>query len=304
MDRNLNDILVFVQVVESGSFTAAGRLLSLPTSTVSRRISRLEERLGSNLLHRTTRRLSLTDSGRIFYDRGARAVAEIAAGEQDLAETMASPKGRVRVTGPSEQSLFGGLIPPFLAKYPDVRVELDLSNRTVNLVEEGYDVAIHAGALADSGLIAVKLMDSTFIVVGAPSYIKAQGAPKAPGDLGAHTCIPFGVSSTEATWTLEGPRGVIKVPVRGRFAVNHLGVVRDAALGGLGIAMLPEMVAKPHLAEGSLAHLLPDFTGSPVPISLVYPGGRHLSPAVRAFLDFAKSQFKSILEQTTPGWVG
>ena len=134
MDRNLNDILVFVQVVESGSFTAAGRLLSLPTTTVSRRISRLEERLGSNLLHRTTRRLSLTDSGRIFYDRGARAVAEIAAAEQDLAETMASPKGRVRITGPSEQSLFGGLIPPFLAKYPEVRVELDLSNRTVNLV--------------------------------------------------------------------------------------------------------------------------------------------------------------------------
>ena len=121
----------------------------------------MEERLGSNLLHRTTRRLSLTDSGRIFYDRGARAVAEIAAAERDLAETMASPKGRVRITGPSEQSLFGGLIPPFLAKYPEVRVELDLSNRTVNLVEEGYDVAIHAGALADSGLIAVKLMDST-----------------------------------------------------------------------------------------------------------------------------------------------
>ena len=250
MDRDLNDVLIFTKVVEAGSFTAAARGLGLPTSTVSRRVARLEAHLDTRLLQRTTRKLSLTDAGRLYYERGAQVFTGLEEAEQILAETRAAPRGRVRVTAPVEHTIVMRMVRPFLERYPGVQVDLELTNRSVNLVEEGFDVGIHAGALADSSLVASKLMDSPFQLVASPAYLELRGEPGRIQELSGHDCIVFGGTSLNAAWSFSVGRKIVKVPIRGRVAVNHLQAVRDAALAGLGIAMLPALVCGEDLRSG------------------------------------------------------
>ncbi len=295
-EPNLNDLKVFIQVVDTGSFTAAAQRMRTPPSTVSRRVARLEKRLGTRLLHRTTRKLRLTDSGQRYYTRGSRILEELEDAERELAQLQASPRGRVRIAAPMDHSVTMKLISRFLLEHRDVRVELFLTNRFVDLVEDGYDVSIQPGELPDSTqLVAFKLMDSPFRLVASPGYLAKRSEPAVPEDLATHDCIVFG-PSVETVWSLSGAAGDVKVPVRGRLAVNHLLSVKDAAVSGVGIAMLPTVVCNADIRSGALRVVLPKAVPPTVPIWVTYSGGRHISPAVRAFADFAKEHFRPTLE--------
>ena len=295
MATDLNDLEVFVEVVNAGSFSAAARARGTPASSVSRRVARLERRLGVRLLERTTRRLRLTDAGTIYYERGSGLLEELADAERQLAELQATPRGRVRIAAPMEHTVTLRLITQFLAQHDDVRVELFLTNRPVDLVEEGYDLSIHPGALTDStSIVAFKLMESPFRLVAAPSYLRARGEPRTAAELERHDTIVFG-QSLETEWAIAGAEGTERVRVRARLAVNHLHAVSRAALCGLGIAMLPAAMCQEDLDAGRLRRVLPEASLVAVPIWVTYLGGRHMTPAVRAFVDFAKERFVPIM---------
>src|SRR5262245_24864330 len=189
---DLNELLVFTRVVQAGSFTAAARLLKMPKSSVSRKVSDLEERIGARLLHRTTRKLGLTDAGRIYFERAAPIVSDIEQVDQAVAELQATPRGLLRITAPLSFGLVGPIVASFLEQNSEVRVDLVCTDRVVNLVEEGFDVAIRAGHLADSALVARRLGVLRRVLVAAPAYLKRYPHVKAPNDLEKHPCIAFG----------------------------------------------------------------------------------------------------------------
>lgn len=287
MELDLNDVLIFTRVVEQGSFTGAGRVLDLPKSTVSRRIARLEDRLGIRLLQRTTRKLSLTDAGRIYFDRSTRIVADFEDAELAVLELQSEPRGRLRVSMPAE---FGeqiwSVLQAFLERYPQVHLELDLTNRYVDLVDEGFDAVIRAGRIADSTLIARKLISTRTLFVASPAYLERRGIPETLDALREHDCVVMGVFGHQATWRGRGPRGEVKVRVQGRLAANNLLVLKKAVLAGFGIGLLPDSLCALELEEGKLKEVLSHACLEPTPISVVYPSARHLAPKVRAFVDF------------------
>jgi DNA-binding transcriptional LysR family regulator len=289
---DLNDIGVFVRVIEDGSFSGAARALGLPTSTVSRRVARLEAALGARLLHRTTRKLSLTAAGRLYFERSARIIAELAEAELAVSELGSSPRGLVRGTAPVSVAGIDRLVTDFLVRYPDVQIEMDLTNRTVNLVAEGYDMAIRAGDIGDSSLIAHRLADSHLLLVASPAYLRRRGTPRTPKDLRDHDAVIYARwPSSQESWTLRGPRGPIRVPVRGRIIANHWSVLKQAALAGLGIALMPDVYCLQELESGRLKAVLPKSTPAMGGVYVVIPSRRHLSPAVRAWVDFVKTNY-------------
>lgn len=295
LERDLNDVVIFLQVVTSGSFTAAARELGMPTSTVSRRVSRLEAALGVQLLQRTTRKLSVTDAGRIYYERGTATFAGLEDAENILADAQASPKGRVRATAPIEHGLSMRLVTQFLQRYPDVRVDLELTHRNVNIIEEGYDASICAGPVSSLSVVAHKLMESPFRIVASPGYLAANPPVESVAQLSSHACVVFGPASASSTWAFPSAGGEPEeVQVSGRIAVNHMAAARDAALAGLGVALLPELVCGSDLAAGDLVALLPGVAPPPVPIWITHPAGRFLPPAVRAFVAHVRENFTSL----------
>jgi DNA-binding transcriptional LysR family regulator len=301
LEGNLNDVLVFTKVVDAGSFTSAAKEIGVPTSTVSRRVSRLEDHLGVRLLQRTTRKLNLTDAGRTYYERVSDAVAELGNAERELSEVTGAPKGRVRVTAPAEFHTFTPLIASFLESYPEVNVEFDLSNRNVDLVAEGYDVAIRAGRLADSSLIAHRLANSTMCLVASPQYLADHGTPQTVEDLKTHQCILFGPFIKSGVWTLQTKKESVRVPVRGRFATTSLVATREAAMGDLGIALIPKTGIARDLCHGRLFEVLPGVTLNEGALWVLYPSREHLAPAVRAFVDFVKENFSAFISDALFG---
>jgi DNA-binding transcriptional LysR family regulator len=295
MTSDLNDIKVFSKVVEAQSFSAAARLLGLPNSTVSRRVSRLERDLGVQLLHRTTRKLSLTEQGQLYYERSARVLAELEDAENQLAASQKSPRGRVKVLVPVEHTLSSEIVQGFLVQYPEVRVDMLFSSDDVNIIQEGFDASIHIGRVTNESVVAHCLMDSPFRLVASPEYLKSQGTPENVAALSDHECIIFGPSSSSAIWDLRGKNDEeIRVPVRGRLAVNHMAAVRDAATAGLGIALLPLLSCQAVLDAGTLRAILPEVCAPAVPIYITYPGGRFLAPSVRAFVDHVRGFFAEL----------
>lgn len=287
MEQDLNDILIFTRVVEENSFTGASKILGFPKSTVSRRISRLEDQLGVRLLQRTTRKLSLTDAGQVYYERSARIISELEDAGRAVSSMQEIPTGRLRITAPIEYgSGMWELLFHFMEKYPEVHIELDLTNRYVNMVEEGYDIAIRGGELSDSSLIARKLRISDFILVASPEYLERKGEPQKIEELKEHDCLLFGNRSNQNTWSLHGKKGLTHIRVKGRLTVNHLGVLRRAALFGYGIALVPEMFVSHDLESGALKKLLCGTGPHAQGLHIVYPSTRHLAPKVRAFVDF------------------
>ncbi len=291
MGRDLNDVQVFVRVVEAGSFTAAGKQLQLPTSTVSRRVARLEEQLDVRLLQRTTRKLSLTEAGQLYFERSVRVLAELDEAENILSQARQSPKGRVRLAVPLEQGITMQLVNDFLQLCPEVRVEAEFTSRNVNIIEEGFDASIHAGPLANLSVVAFKLIESNFSIVSSENYLARKGRPQSLAELGEHDCLIFGPSSVNAYWELSSGNGALKLPVRGRFAANSLQAVKEAALAGHGLALLPHLACVQELESGQLIRLFPKSSPPAVPIYLTYPAGRFLPAAVRAFVDFVKERF-------------
>jgi DNA-binding transcriptional LysR family regulator len=290
---DLNQMVVFVRVVQAGGFSAAARQLRMPKSTVSRKVSELEQRMGARLIQRTTRKLGLTDAGRIYYDRAAQIVSDVQDAEQAVGRVQATPRGLLRVTAPLGFGALAAVVAEVLARHPEVQVELVCTDRRLDLVEERLDVAIRAGPLADSALIARKIATLKGVLVAAPGYCKKHGVPRTPADLPKHACIAFGVGATPNVWILESAGKRSQVRFTPRLTVNDVEFVRAAALAGAGIAPLSELGSGEDLRRGRLRRVLPDWSTSDVPIHALYPSTRHLSPKVTAFLDLVAERFRN-----------
>jgi len=298
--ENLDAMVVFARVVEAESFSGAARTVGLSKSAVSKQISRLEDRLGLRLLNRTTRRLSLTEAGAAFYQGCQRVVAEAEAAELAVTHLASAPRGRLRVSAPMSFGVrhVSPALPEFLRRYPELAVDLTLNDRIVDLVEEGFDVGLRIAPLADSSLVARRLAPSRAILAAAPAYLEARGVPRTLGELEGHTCLIYSYQVTGEAWRLAGPAGERRLKVSGPLRVNNGDAILAAALGGLGIALLPCFISGEDLRAGRLVRVLPEWEAPPdSAVSAVYPAARHLSPKVRSFVDFLAERFGG-----TPYW--
>ncbi|MBN9221894.1 MAG: LysR family transcriptional regulator, partial [Mesorhizobium sp.] len=284
------EIEVFVRVVEAGSFSAAARALRMTPSAVSKLIARLETRLGARLINRSTRKLQLTPEGSVFYDSGLRILADMDAAEREAA-AGAAPRGRLRVNSyvPFGQHRLMSLLPRFLERYPEISVEAVLTDNVIDLLQERADVAIRAGPLRESRLVARRLGQSRMVLVAAPSYLEAQGTPRALSDLGRHNMLAFGFARHMDGWPFVDASGAsILVPVVGTLTLTDGEAMRQTTVAGAGIARLARWHVQPDIDAGRLVPLLEDFNpGDLEPTHAVYVGqGKHLPARVRAFLDF------------------
>ncbi len=300
---DFNAALVLVRVVEAGSFRGAARLLDLPKTTVSRKVAELEERLGAQLLHRTTRKLSLTDAGAAFVEQASGAIAQLESAELAVSELQREPRGRLRVTATAQmgQVFLAPLVVQFLRAYPEVEVTLHLTDRHVDLIADKFDVAMRAGPLPDSALVAHRVATSVMRLFASPAYLKAHGTPKLPADLAGHSCLLFATSAgaVRRTWPLGRPKHVRDVPVAGRFTADDLLVLREGAVRGLGIARLPAGLAKEQVRRGQLVPLLDAYSQAVTPLHLVHLGGRYVTPRTRAFIDFMAPRLAAVFEDDT-----
>ena len=282
---DLNEIIVFVRVVQAASIRGAATQLGMPKSTVSRKLSDLEERLSARLVQRTTRKLSLTDVGRAYYEQCARIIGEIEDAERDVRRQQAAPSGLLRVSAPLNIAFLGPVLSDYLKRYPEVRLEVSCTERAVNLVEERFDLAIRTGVLADSTLIARSLGTIRWILVATPDYLKKRGRPKTPHDLKGHDCLLFGAAPNLRLHCTKGKKGAHEVPVPARFSVTDMDVLHLTATDGLGIALLPAFLCAKELSARTLERVLPDWDAVSTPVHVVYPGKRHVSPTVTSFVE-------------------
>lgn len=298
---DLNAALVLVRVVQVGSFRGAAKVLGMPKTSVSRKVAELEERLGAQLLNRTTRKLSLTDAGAAYTEQAEGAIARLEAAEQAVSELQREPRGRVRVTATVMlgQLLLAPLIAEFLEAYPAVEVTVQLTDRHVDLVAERFDVALRAGALPDSSLVAVPIGSGAWRLAASPRYLAAHGAPQRPADLSSHHCLLFARTGAAArsTWPLGKAKRVRDVPVTGRLVADDLVVLREAAVRGLGIARLPAMLVEEAIRRGELVAVLDDAAPPPMPLQIVHLGGRHMPPRTRAFIEFLRPRLVKLIER-------
>lgn len=293
---DLNEIAVFTRVVQAGSFTAAARALGMPKSTVSRKVADLEERLNTRLLQRTTRKLSLTDAGRMYFDHGVRIVHELEAAETAVSSLQARPRGVLRVTvGPSAAWL-GDIVADYLKRNPEVQIELLSTGRNVDLVEERFDVGIRAGALADSSLIARRLGNVTWFLVATPAYLKKRRRPRTPDELSDHDCLLFGAGPPTTTVQLDRGDESVQIEIAARLRVSDFEILGAAALAGLGIALLPAFQCVADLRAQRLERVLRDWAAPAIPVHVVYPTARHLSANVKSFVEHLQQRM------TPPPW--
>jgi DNA-binding transcriptional LysR family regulator len=297
-DLNLNSIAAFLQVAEKQSFRGAAKSLGVSKSTLSQRVSALEDRLGVQLLWRTTRTVRLTDIGESFYRAVEPAFATILNAEQEIGDIQVHPRGRLRMSAPVEmgQCVLGGVLLKYAALYPDVDVVVDLSDRKVNLIEEGFDLAVRTGPLDDSSLICKKLsVLGSLRLFASPGYLKAHGVPQTPRDLADHDCLAMTGEQEALTWHLEGPDGTVSVPVKPRMAVGSWNILRELVVSGLGIAQLPELTGMHEAAGGHLEEIMPEWAPQGDACYAVYPSGRNPSPALRAMVDLLSEQLSHTL---------
>lgn len=286
---DLNEVGIFVKVVEAGGFSAAARLANLPKSTVSRKVARLEASLGGRLLQRTTRKLHLTEQGAAFFDRVRVALAQVNDAATLMAELQNEPTGHLKVTTPNDfASLFMGKIAQqFCALHPGITLEVVATARTMDLVGEGIDVAIRAGALRDSSLVARQLLVENWYLFASPAYLDTHGIPKTLEELAHHDCVVFTGSHRGARWQLIGPDGVETViHAKGTVFGNEFGFVRDALIAGAGIGFMPAFLCAQHVRSGRLSPVLPDHHLRAGAMHLVYPSSRYLPAKVKLFRDF------------------
>jgi DNA-binding transcriptional LysR family regulator len=293
---DLNEIVVFARVVQAGSFVGASKALGIPKSTVSRKVAELEERLATRLLQRTSRTLSLTDAGRIFYDHGARIVSEVEAAERAVTRLKETPRGLLRVTVGPNATYLGPIVRAYLKRYPEVRVELFTTARAVDLVEERFDVGIRAGRLPDSTLVARSLGEVAWFLAATPAYLKRRGRPRSPQDLATHDVLHFGSGSDRTTLHLRRGEQRAEVELMPRLVTTELEVLHAAVAGGLGLALLPAYACHEDLRAQRLEHALREWEAPPTPVHVVTPSTRHVSPAVKSFVDHLQAAM------TPPPW--
>lgn len=282
---DLNEMAVFVHVVDAGSFTGAARNLDLPKSTVSRKITQLEERLGVRLIQRTTRSLRLTETGNAYYAQCSRILSEIQDANIAVTRMQSTPTGTLRVTAPM---LFGSAVLPkliagYLEKHPQVTIDMVLTDQRLDLVQEGVDLAFRVGQLEDSSLIGRHLGDARGVICASPEYVKKHGMPSHPDELENHPLLTL---TSWSNWQLEGPEHQIHSHhVKPRIQVNDFASLYRLTLEGLGISAMPAMLAATGIREGRLVPVLPDWPFEASPIHALYPSNRHLSAKVRSFVD-------------------
>lgn len=288
---NLNDILTFMAVVDAGSFVAGGLSMGLSRSAAGKAVIRLEERLGTRLLNRTTRTLSLTDEGRVFYEHGLQVLATVDEAEASIGGRGGTPRGILRLTLPGA---FGRIvILPLLQRYlqawPELQAEVSLTDRLVDVVEEGFDLAIRIGVTTpDTRLVSRTIARYGALLCAAPSYLAGRGEPGDIDALAAHDCLLFSSRGQRQGWRFRTDGGGwTKAQGRSRLRLDSAEALRDAALAGLGIALLPDILVAEDMAAGRLRQVLPDLETDEVRIVAIYPSKRLLEPRVRRFIDFA-----------------
>jgi len=291
---NLDGIEVFVKVVQAGSFSRAAKILGMPNSTVSAKVSQLERGLGVTLLQRTTRKLSLTQAGETYFQQCAQALDALEAAERELANTRNEPQGSLRITAPVEigHGVLPGVIRAYLQKHAQVTVDLVVSNRILDLVTERIDIAIRAGKLKDSRLIARRFTLGRFALWASPAYVKSDSAPSHPRQLSKHNFLQFSPFKNRPLELTNGKEN-IKIAVSGRLLADDFEVLRSMAVLGEGIAFLPSLLCSEEKIHNKLVKILPEWHGETVSFSLVYPAQRFVSSKIRAFVTAAEEVLKS-----------
>lgn len=292
MDK-LSSLRAFVKVVETSSFSEAGRRLRLSRSAVSKYVAELEEDLGVQLLSRTTRRVTPTENGQAYFERAMTILADLEAADHAVSQSQATPRGLLRVNAPMSFGTMqlGPALANFMKQYPELQIQLALSDEHVDPVQEGLDVTLRIADLESSSLIARKIMPIQRVVCAAPGYLKQHGTPKHPNELRNHDCLTYGYLSTGNQWKLSGKDGDHWVNPRWTLCANNAEVLRDAATAGRGIALVPTFIAEAALKAGKLRALLDDYQAPPLALYALYPPTRHLAVKVRLFIDYLVETF-------------
>ncbi len=294
---NLNEVAIFVKVVETGSFVGAANALEMPKSTVSARISSLEKRLGVTLIRRTTRKLHITEAGQLYYKECLEAISRITAAEEEVLHNQSAPQGPLRITAPVELggTLFPAILSEFTKKYPLINVEIILTDRKVDLIEEKIDIGIRTGFLKDSSLIAKKLGTIYFAPFASPKFLKTAGPIKTPKDMEKLCTIAFAPLGTEE-WHLLNNNQKQTIKIQKKTVVNDLNLTKSLAVSGMGIAIIPTFHCLPEVKAGKLVRILNNWRTEVRPVHFVYPSHKYVSPKIKAFIDFATDIIKQSLE--------
>ena len=286
---SLSGLIAFVRAAESRSFVAAGERLGLSASAVGKSVTRLENKLGIRLLNRSTRRISLTEEGQLFFERCRRIAAEIEEAEAELSLIMETPKGRLRVSLPAIGSrMLLPILPEFTQRYPDIELDLDFNDRLIDVIAEGVDVVIRSGDLGNSQLKARQLGPFRFALVGSSAYFARRGVPRVPRDLERHSCLRYKFPTTGQLqdWDLQIKTSELPLPLSAALTCNSVEALISAATQGLGIAYLPEFAVRQSLSDGVLQSVLTPYLTEGGKFSVLWPSNRHLLPKLRVFVDF------------------
>ncbi|MCF7453112.1 LysR family transcriptional regulator [Vibrio sp. A1-1] len=294
--RNTDDYIIFYHLIEQGSFSAAARHMSLTKSVVSKRIAKLEQELGVQLLYRTTRTLTLTEAGRAFFTHAKAVYQAVATAEESIVGLGKNLSGNIKVSVPtiSGELILPQVINEFNQKYPDINIDMDLDNRFVDIVNERFDLAIRTGVLPDSSLIARKLVDANWIVCASPQYLAKHGIPKQPQALDKHNCLVYSYQENGACeWAFKEGDEVYQVTVDGNLCTNNSSVLRNVALLGQGIIYVPRVLVYEDLKQGRLIQLFKDETAKCLGIYAVYPYTRQQPEKIKIFIDHLYTSFQS-----------
>lgn len=291
MEHPLGALSAFVEAAQARSFTVAGRQLGLSSSAIGKAVHRLEEGLGVRLFHRSTRSITLTPEGALFLERCRRICAELEAAEQEIASTQAAPRGKLRVSLPLLSPFTMPALTAFMHAYPEVELELDFSDRVVDIIDEGFDVVLRAGEVRDSRLMSRMVGSFRLMLVGSPDYFARRGTPHKPQDLVAHACLQhrYATSGKLEPWPLKAA-GRRELVLPSTAVANTIEPLIHMAQAGLGIACLPDLAIRQQLQEGSLVAVLQKHVQHAGPFRLLWPSSRHISPKLRVFVDFMATQ--------------
>lgn len=293
MDR-FHEMRVFAAVVDAGSFVGAADEMDMSKAAVSRIVSELEARLGVRLLHRTTRRLSLTTEGEVFVDRCRELLAAVDEAEAEVSERSGQAVGVLKISAPVSYGilqlapLWGG----FLAAHPQIKLEVTLSDRAVDLVEEGFDLAVRIARLESSSLVSRRLSSTRMVLCASPRYLERHGTPRQPAELAGHTVLAYSLLAAGDTWEFQGPDGPVSVKVRPRMHTNSGDTCRAAALDDKGVVLQPSFLVGDDLKAGRLVELLPDYRSHELGVYAVYPTRKHVLPKVRLMVDYLAQALK------------
>jgi DNA-binding transcriptional LysR family regulator len=286
---------IFVEVVRAGSFSAAARKLNLSTTAVSRHVADLERMLGVTLLRRTTRHVSPTEAGARYLPRARAILEEIEQLNAEIGAVDPTPRGKLKITAPPAvgNEVIAPLAVDFVEAYPEIELEIDLSERVVDLVAEGFDAAVRAGPLESSSMIAHRIVELRYLICASPSYLERRGAPKRPHDIGDHNCIHWRVAAGSGAWSFVKNSERVTVPIRVRLLISNFATQREAALRGVGLAILPLLSVREDLEAGRLVSVLPDYEVYRGELSLVRPPTPFEPPKLRVFIDFITAALRA-----------